>query len=444
LRRLIGLSLLLLALTACAADLRYDLILSVAADGALTGEATVTGIAPGDWTEAVFRLYPAATGADRLALRAASVDGEMRPWETVEPTVAVVPLSARAGQTFSLTLAFRGRVPELEDAGGYGIFARTAHSMTLAQAYPVLAPWKGEWQVEPAFPWGDAVVAAVADYHVLVEVPEGWTVVTSGREVEVGQGLYEAQGDNLREMMIVLLSGYEAQTASLAGVRLRSLAVPGHRTAGAAALAVAYDALQVYQELLGPCPFPELDLVEVPLLGAAGVEYPGLILAGTSYYERYSYERLVFPMIFAHEAAHQWWYAEVGSNQVAEPWVDEALATYTSGLYFAAQGRFQEILCYWQDAYRRARGRNREATVASPLSAFPGGEGYGGIVYSGGALFLHEVRTRMGDSAFFQALRRYRDEFRWDIAGGDDLLRILREGSPQPLDDLVQRWLGRP
>lgn len=127
---------------------------------------------------------------------------------------------------------------------------------------------------------------------------------------------------------------------------------------------------------------------------------------------------------------------------MAEPWLDEALATYTSGLYFEARGRLEEMLDYWQASYRRGKARNPTATVASPLWEFPDGAGYGGIVYSGGALFFHELRTRMGDEAFFRALRRYLQEFRWKIARGQDLLSILSEESPQPLADLIREWLG--
>jgi len=64
-------------------------------------------------------------------------------------------------------------------------------------------------------------------------------------------------------------------------------------------------------------------------------------------------------------------------------------------------------------------------------------------VYSGGALFLHELRGRMGDEAFFRALRRYLAEYRWKIARGEDFLRVLRAESPLPLEDLILSWLGQ-
>jgi len=433
---------LLVAAAGHAAPLRYDLELLVDPLGGIVGQARITGIAPADWPEAVFRLYPAAGGRELLSLTGAWVGEEEVTWESTEPTTVTVAISALAGERFSVTLAFSGTVPEFATAPGYGAYARSARAIVLTQAYPVLAPWSGTWTVHPVFPWGDALVAEVADYTVDLSGPAGWIAVATGREVELGPGRYRIEGENLRELGIVLLRGYEVQTASAAGVTVRSFFRPDHRAAGEEALRVSAEAVAIFADRIGPHPFPELDLVAVPLRGAAGIEYPGLILAGESYYGRWPADPLFFPMIFAHEVAHQWWYAEVGNDQVAEPWVDEALATYTSGLWFEAQGRLGEILRYWESGYTLGRSRNRSAGITSPTWDFPDGAGYGGIVYSGGALFLHAVRGRMGDDAFFRALRLYREEFRWKIAPGEALVRILRKESPVPLDDLLAEWLG--
>jgi len=434
--------LLTISLSGAAASLRYELAVAIAPGGEISGEATVHGTAPGDWPEAVFRLYPAVHGAECLAVTGAWVGGTEVAWESIEPTTVAVSLAANTGDPFSLTVRFAGRIPEFAHTGGYGAYARSDHAIVLSQAYPILAPWDGSWVAYPVLPWGDAVVAEVAAYVVDLTVPSGWIPIASGTETEVSPGRYRIEGENLRELGLVLVHGYEVQTASAGPVEVRSFFRPAHASAGRAALEITVKAIDAYGRRFGPPSFPQLDVVSVPLRLAAGIEYPGLILAGESYYSRYPSDPLFFAMIFAHEVAHQWWYAEVGSDQVAEPWVDEALATYTSGLYFESEGRFSEILRYWETSYAQGRARNKDARIASPLWDFPGGDGYGGIVYSGGALFFHAVRERMGDDAFFHALRCYRDEFRWRMASGADLLALLARESPCPLHDLVAAWLG--
>ncbi len=421
------------------ADLEYELSLRVGEDGAFSGRETIRGRAAADWQEIILRLYPNALGEGSLRPLSAELGDREVPWQ-VEGTVLRVEAALPAGADFSLTISYAGQLPPVSGESGYGIFARGEDSLALAQCYPILAPWRDGWLVEPAYPWGDALVAEVADYWARVEVPAGWRVVGSGREEEVAPGVFTLAGTNLRELGLVALRGYRVESGG-DGIPVRSFHLAPHSLAAAQALAVARESLSLYQKLFGPYPWDELDVVELPLREAAGVEYPGLVLAGREYYRRFRGEPLFFPMIFAHEVAHQWWYAQVGNDQVAEPWLDEALVTYSSGLYFESVGRLEEIVSYWRDSYLRGRAANPTAAVDSPLAGFPHGAGYGGIVYSGGALMFGELRERMGREAFLAALRDYLERFRWRIATGEDLISALRQSSPVPLDDVLARYL---
>ena len=186
---------LALGFLAQAAPLHYDLDVTVTSVGDLSGILTLSGIVAGDWQELVFRLYPAGLSPDCLRPLAAASGGEVLEWDQVHPTAFIVPLEASPGQTFSLTLSFAGEVPELSRTQGYGTYARSPQAMVLAQAYPLLAPWRdGTWLVEPVFPWGDAVVAEVADYSARVTLPPGWTLVATGGETQTAPGVYLVGG----------------------------------------------------------------------------------------------------------------------------------------------------------------------------------------------------------------------------------------------------------
>ena len=432
-------------LSTTGAELSYRLVFRLHPQGdgwALEGEARVTGRAPED--ALVFRFFQGYNVRPTLK---SVVDGDTEiPWNSVDPTAIVLFPAAEEGQTFSVTVSYFLEIPPFPD-GGYGTLAAGADTVSVAQAYPFLAPWCGEWMVEPVLGWGDSVVAEVADYTAGIEAPPGWEVVATG--VEGGApGITLVSGENLREFSFVLLSGYERSVHRGDGIEVCSWYLPEHRAAGEEALRLTSQALELYAHLFGVYPFPELDIVEVPLRLAAGVEFPGLILAAGKYYRRYQEGRrdLLFPMIFAHEAAHQWWYAQVGNDQVREPWVDEALATYTSGFAMRAWGLFEELRDYWERTYGRGRSRNAGATPFDPLWEFPEGEGYGGIVYSGGALFFLELEAAMGRDRLISALRRYLREYRWEIATGEDLLRFLREEGGAAAEAVIGAWRrdGRP
>ena len=98
----------------------------------------------------------------------------------------------------------------------------------------------------------------------------------------------------------------------------------------------AVAALQVYSDRYGPYPSRDMAIVEAPLT-FHGMEFPGLSLIGSQVYNQY---RKDLETLVVHEVAHQWWYNQVGSDQIMNPWLDEGLAEFSMYDYFA--GRYGE------------------------------------------------------------------------------------------------------
>lgn len=320
--------------------------------------------------------------------------------------------------------------------------------MTLASFYPILAVADGgRWDLAPVGTIGDAVTSEAATYDVSVTADCGLSVLSSGRlqAEEPGEdGCWSRfAGEGIRDFMIVLGDAYDEVAQTESGVLVRASFLPGHETAGQVALARAEEAVALYGKLFGPCPYDELDLVEVPLNHAAGVEYPGLVLIGESYCG--NPQDSFFDVIVAHEVAHQWWYAGVGNDVVKEPWLDEGLATFSSGLFLEhvfGESAARSAIATWQSAYRKARDEHPDLSVASPTTAFQDAATYSGFVYCGGALFLDALRRALGDALFFGVLSQYYRDETLHIAQGSDLLRRLREASPSDLTALFIEYLG--
>ncbi|MGG7379094.1 M1 family aminopeptidase, partial [Escherichia coli] len=57
-----------------------------------------------------------------------------------------------------------------------------------------------------------------------------------------------------------------------------------------------------------------------PDLFREGIEYPTLVFLGRGPF---------LDVITQHETAHQWFYSLVGNDQAHDPWLDEALATWS-------------------------------------------------------------------------------------------------------------------
>jgi len=119
------------------------------------------------------------------------------------------------------------------------------------------------------------------------------------------------------------------------GTTVTGYADPDHVAGNHEILAYATQALATYNDLFGPYPYTELDVVEVP--STVGFEFPELVLIGSEFFDdpAHASSRVgAVELLVAHEVAHQWWYGLVGNNHHQHAFLDEGLAEYASFLYF--------------------------------------------------------------------------------------------------------------
>jgi aminopeptidase N len=214
---------------------------------------------------------------------------------------------------------------------------------------------------------------------------------------------------------------------------------PLHAAAGEAVLQTTVAALELYGELFGPYPRPILSVVEADFLD--GMEYEGLYFLSKGFYNLYQGtpgELLV--AIAAHETAHQWWYARVGNDQALEPWLDEALCTYSERIYY--ENVAPEALEWWW-AYRVNYYEPSGPVDGSIYN--PGGfRPYRDAVYLNGAVFLEALRGVVGETAFFATLRDYAARYSGKIATGKDFFDVLREHTDADFNQLVKDFFQDP
>jgi aminopeptidase N len=136
--------------------------------------------------------------------------------------------------------------------------------------------------------------------------------------------------------------------------------------------------------------------------------------------------------IAVHETAHQWWFGAVGNDQALEPWLDEALATYSERLFY--EQNYPDVTA-WQtfriDAFN--------PTGWMDTDIYHGGDfqTYANAVYLRGAQFLQALRGRMGDEAFFAFLKDYATQMAGQRASTTDFFRIARQHTDTDISDIV-------
>jgi hypothetical protein len=429
-------------------EYRLDLVLD-SAQRRLAGKQQVifpnhTGVR---LDELVFRLYPNLPQyGGQMAVGPVWVDGQ-RGTSSLRAgdTSLVVPLDRPLAPESSVTveLTFDIDIPEKES--GYSLFGYSQGIWSVPDGYALLAVHDGStWHEDIAPAHSDAVFAGVGFYDVTLTLPPTLTLVTTGSVVTQtlaadGQQTYRIGGGPLREFAWLASSDYQVAETTAYGTLLRSYYLPGDEAAGQAALSISAAALRAYEDAFGPYPFDEMVVAEAPLQ-YFGMEFPGLNLIGLDLYRK---NRDELEMRVVHEIAHQWWYAQVGNDQINTPWLDEGLAEYSMAIYYQqifGEARANTLVNQrWLVPYQVLIDDDYDAVVNQPSSAFSWD--YEVIVYSKAALFFDALQQELGDELFRAFLHEYADQYRWKIATPDDLLRVAETVSGRDLDPVYNQWI---
>jgi len=406
------------------------------------------------------RLFPNGQGSygngslsvTNIDLGGESAEGEL----SVSDTVLKIPLPVKleAGQTVELELDFSGVVP-LDFGGeatpaGYGIYNYGNGVLALSGWYPLLAVYDEQgWHLDAPSVIGDSVYSDIAFYSVDVALPRDLvlaaTGVQTGSQVVDGTTRYHYESGPARDFFMIASPNFQTVSQPVGQTMVNAYYLPDQEQAGRAAVEVAAGALKVYNDKFGAYPYKELNIVESPLRNALGVEYPGIVMIGDSLYK--APESPDFEVAVAHEVAHQWWYNVVGNDVFEEPWLDEALATYSSSLFYEVDrgpDYVQGLQSFWQGRYDKVVKELGDDVVTGDLKHFESlnkPSVYGAIVYSKGALFFKALRQEIGDKAFFQALQNYYRSRYFLIGHADDLLAAFKGAAGKELDGFYQKWL---
>ena len=400
--------------------------------------------------EIVFRLLPQTPGyGGQMQVEAVEVAGKPVSFHLDFQDSAVyvpLPTALEPGGQVELALDFSGTL-NTDSSTGYSQYGYFNGVLTMPNAYPMIPVYDDEgWNVELAPTYGDATFADSALYLAHVTLPADWVVVSSGVIVERvdngdGTATHTCASGLMRDFMLVASADYGQVDAQVGPVLVTSYYLPGDEKGGKLALDYTVHALRIYEQLFGPYPFTELDVAATPT-SAGGIEYPGLFVIAERLYGQTGG---FFEIVAVHEAAHQWWYSMVGSDQLDEPWLDEALTQYSSLLYIEhrygperAQVFLKENFVSW---YQSIDAQAQEMVIGLPVAAYPEYL-YGPIVYGKGPLFFHELRLQLGDEMFYEVLRTYLDQYRYGVAYPQDFVRIAEQVGGRELDALYQEWVG--
>lgn len=341
-----------------------------------------------------------------------------------------------------LHTAYRLTLPALNKSEYFSPnpFGYTTRQVNLVNWYPFVPPYQPNkgWVVHNPWYYGEHLVYPMATFNVTLHIlnpPETLIVAASSLPTHQEENVYHYTLSPARNFAISLSPYYEVHLAAVGDVTLLGYAFGGDGKAAEAAFDAMVDAFSLYQETFGSYPYPSLSLIEADF--EHGMEYQGLVYLSKAFYALYdgSVEGYL-TAIAVHEVAHQWWYALVANDQALEPWLDEALCTYSERLFY--ENVYPEALDWWWQV--RVNFYQPEGWVNTSIYDAGGYRPYVNAVYLRGALFLEELRQAIGDEAFFAFLQGYLDQFQGNIVTGNEFFSLLEKHTSTDLSPLIHQY----
>ena len=321
-------------------------------------------------------------------------------WEN-EHLIVTLPSPLPPHNYVVLHLAYEARLPAQEGTFGY-----TPLQTNLGDWYPMIPPYLPErgWIINPPGRVGEHLAYARADYAVYLRLLAGEpppVIAASGYQRTEADGWRYYRLRDARNFAWSV-GRYETITATVDGITVTSYAFADHPRQAQAAFDATLQAVTLFSDLFGAYPHDSLVFVEADFRD--GMEFDGFYFLDRGLYKRYndSPREYLIP-IAVHETAHQWWQGIVGNDQAQEPWLDEALSTYSELLYYE---RYHPDLVDWWWHFRMNRF-DTTGPVDSSIYAFDRFRPYVNTVYLRGALMLHDLRQAAGDELFLAFLQAY-------------------------------------
>lgn len=417
-------------LTVCpvdALDVHHDLrIVLDPTENRLEGVDTMT-IGPAAPADVVLHLNEKATGLSLL------VDGRPAAFSFENGRLRLKPGKVRGSDPLHISLTYAAVfddpvpvMPVNTDNPGYGV------SGTISPQGTLLLFGAG---------WYPHVDAERVTFGIRVEAPAGVVAVTAGRSLG-----HRTDGDRTYSTWVIdhpvrglslSAARYQVREETIGRVTAATYFLSQSTDLSGPYLAATGQYLRLYESLFGPYPFDKFAVVEN--FFPTGYGFPSYTLLGS--------QVLRLPFIIdtslGHEIAHCWWGNGVYVDGAGGNW-SEGLTTYVADYLYKERESDQAAR-----EYRRQILRNY-ATLVTPANDFPVSRFQSRfspvtkvIGYDKCAMVFHMLRRRLGEEAFWGALRDVYKNYLFRPASWRQLRESFERRSGTDLTLFFRQWVER-
>jgi aminopeptidase N len=282
------------------------------------------------------------------------------------------------------------------------------------------------WTIHDPWIFGEYLVYPAADFEINLETDAEDLVVAASAAPLDGEVGSQYALESARNFVFSISPSYQTLEAAAGETEIVGYFFPGYQVPGQAAVDSTREAWSLYQELFGPNQQSRISVIQGDF--NHGVEYEGVYFQSRGFFDTYTgTQESYLAAISVHETAHQWWYGQVANDQALEPWLDEALCTFSELAYY--EHLYPDSVDWWW--YTRVNYYQPEGDLEGSIysyTEFPDQYlRYRNATYLQGARFFSGLKDEMGEEDFYTFLRDYSQQYQDRIASGADFFSTLEK-----------------
>jgi aminopeptidase N len=342
------------------------------------------------------------------------------------------PLQVNAGTWDSVSIYYQGIPPNT----GFGSFIQDQHTgvpvmWSLSEPYGARDWWPCKNGLDDKADSVDIIITAPAQYKAASNGLLQSETLTAGGTKKVTH--WKHRYPIASYLLCFAVTNYSVfnNSVQLGAINLpmQTYCYPESLSAFQAGTQNVLDALQLYHATFGDYPFIKEKYGHVQFGWGGGMEH-----------QTSTFIVSISESLIAHELGHQWFGDKITCGSWEDIWLNEGFATFLASFYAERK-------------YPSSAISNRKAVV-NYITSVPGGSVWvddttnvnrifdNRLSYNKGSQLLFMLQWKLGDSAFFRALRNYQKDTNliYGFARTADLKKHLEAESKQDLTKFFNDW----
>jgi len=396
----------------------------------ISGQVTTTFTALSDMTSITFDL------TNQLTVSSVTMNSTTLSFvqNANNEVVISLPSTLTTGNTGTVVITYSGA-----PATGEQAFTASTHNGT-----PVIYTLSEPFGARDWWPCKQDLNDKIESIDVYLTAPNTYVSVSNGLEqsaIDNGNGTKTTHfhhGYPIPAYLVAIaVTNYQifTQTAGTApnDFPIVNYIYPENFSSAQTQLAVTLPVMNVFETLFEPYPFHNEKYGHAQFGWGGGMEHTTV-----------SFMNSFGRNLIAHELAHQWFGDKITCGTWKDIWLNEGFAEYLSGLVVENLDGEASFVTWKNNKINSITSATNGAVYLTDTEALNVNRIFSGrLTYNKGAMVVHMLRWKMGDTAFFEAIKNYLADsnLAYKYAITTDLKSHLETVYGSSLDEFFNDWL---